>query len=111
MKVAEKYTSGDVVQILFYCPGCEMHHGPWVEGNNVPIWKWNGSLEKPTFSPSLLVKGGTYKSGEYIETQCHSYVKNGKIQFLNDCSHEFAGRTIELEPFDDCKSSIKIHKS
>lgn len=27
---------------------------------------------------------------------CHSFVTNGKIQFLNDCTHDLKGQTIEL---------------
>lgn len=28
---------------------------------------------------------------------CHSFVRNGKIEFLSDCTHELAGKTVELE--------------
>ena len=28
--------------------------------------------------------------------RCHSYVKDGQIQFLNDCSHVLAGQTVDL---------------
>jgi hypothetical protein len=34
-------------------------------------------------------------------TVCHSFVKNGYIQYLSDCTHEFAGLTIELQKVDD----------
>jgi hypothetical protein len=27
---------------------------------------------------------------------CHSFVTNGKIQFLADCTHKLAGQTVEL---------------
>ena len=27
---------------------------------------------------------------------CHSFVKDGQIQFLSDCSHELAGQTVPL---------------
>lgn len=72
----------------FYCPGCRMHHG--VDDR----WNFNGDFDKPTFSPSIKVTApymGSMKP--YI---CHSFVTDGKIQFLTDCNHELAGQTIEM---------------
>jgi hypothetical protein len=31
-------------------------------------------------------------------TRCHIFVRDGKIQFLNDCTHELAGKTVPMEP-------------
>ena len=31
--------------------------------------------------------------------RCHSFVTDGKIRFLNDCTHEMAGETVDLEKF------------
>jgi hypothetical protein len=28
--------------------------------------------------------------------RCHSWVKNGEIQFLSDCDHALAGQTVPL---------------
>lgn len=28
---------------------------------------------------------------------CHSFVRNGKIEFLSDCSHHLAGKIVPLE--------------
>lgn len=33
----------------FHCPGCECAHA-----FSVPRWNWNGSMDAPTFTPSLL---------------------------------------------------------
>src|SRR5436309_254590 len=30
---------------------------------------------------------------------CHSFVRDGLIEFLGDCTHPLAGRTVPLEPF------------
>ena len=30
---------------------------------------------------------------------CHSYVKEGKIIYLGDCTHALAGQTIPMEAF------------
>ncbi|MGC4033677.1 MAG: hypothetical protein QM754_18485 [Tepidisphaeraceae bacterium] len=31
--------------------------------------------------------------------RCHSFVRDGQIEFLGDCTHELAGKTVPLEPF------------
>lgn len=32
---------------------------------------------------------------------CHSYVTNGRIQYLGDCTHELAGQTVDLPELVD----------
>lgn len=78
----------------FYCPGCKMDHYVNTNPKIGATWTFNGDFEKPTFSPSLLV---TYPNGRLKNRRCHSFIKNGMIQFLSDCSHELAGKTVELE--------------
>jgi hypothetical protein len=31
--------------------------------------------------------------------RCHTFVKNGQIEFLSDCTHELAGKTVNMEAF------------
>lgn len=80
---------------LFWCPGCEEHHGFRIavpEGSKCPtVWHFDGNMEQPTFSPSLLVTSTRGRG-----TRCHLFLKGGKIQFLNDCKHHLAGKTVEL---------------
>lgn len=57
-----------------------------------PNWTWNGSVDKPTVKPSVLTRGGD-ENGEHV---CHSFINDGRVQFLSDCSHEFAGQTLDL---------------
>lgn len=97
-------------RVIFYCPGCKTHHGPIVDGSRG--WTWNGSLESPTFSPSILVRGtvpitddehARIMAGETVEPKplvCHSFVREGRIEFLSDCTHELAGQTVEIPDFD-----------
>lgn len=82
----------------FMCPGCKCSHGVRVksDGTPGPVWGWNGSIEKPTFNPSILVRWNTPKG----ERRCHSFVRDGKIQFLSDCTHALAGQTVELPELD-----------
>lgn len=91
---------GDKGAIAFMCPACKVAHRIWVDTGigtetNVPIWGWNGSEEKPTFTPSVLVTqdlpGG--------ETRCHSFVTDGKIKYLGDCTHEMKETEVELAEF------------
>lgn len=36
---------------------------------------------------------------EMVKTVCHSFVTDGNIQFLDDCTHELKGKTVPLEDF------------
>lgn len=39
-------------------------------------------------------------TGDKEGVRCHSFVRDGKIEFLGDCTHEMAGTTIELPDVD-----------
>lgn len=75
---------------MFQCPACECCH--YADNR----WTFNGDLKKPTFSPSILVNRDLANPDTPL---CHSFVTDGKIQFLNDCTHEMAGQTVELPDF------------
>jgi len=86
---------------LFQCPGCDCSHristtlGKRKEG---PTWTFNGDLDKPTCTPSLLVR---WNYGQDQTKQvCHSFIKDGKIQYLNDCTHKLAGQTVEIPDWE-----------
>lgn len=75
----------------FECPGCGYGHSFRVDAAaGKPNWAWNGSFTSPTFSPSLLV------NKDLPSQRCHSFVREGKIQFLDDCFHVLRGQTVEL---------------
>lgn len=58
-------------------------------------WTYNGDPEKPTFSPSILERWNDPAG----KPECnHFFVTDGAIQYLDDCTHEFAGKTVELQP-------------
>lgn len=66
------------------CPAC----GYWHLFDS--RWTFNGNEEAPTFRPSMLVNGmGDVK-------RCHSFVTDGKIEFLSDCDHGLANTTVDL---------------
>ena len=70
---------------MFHCPGCKSGHG-----FSDKIWTYNNNPDKPTIRASILV---TYEIGVKV---CHSFVTDGKIEFLSDSYHELAGQTVEL---------------
>jgi hypothetical protein len=69
------------------------------EGDNhgLTFWEWNGSLDKPTFKPSIFVNA---RQSNPMVPSCHSFVTDGRIQFLNDCTHALAGQTVDLPEWD-----------
>lgn len=99
--------SGDVQVVIFRCPGCEDNHQI-----SVGTWTFNGDLDRPTFSPSVLVGGVQWDTDLYPYFQsrtdrhpgvpvggrivCHSFVTDGQIRFLGDCTHDLAGQTVDL---------------
>lgn len=84
------------LRLGFECPGCGQLHAIPVEGPKA--WGFNGSLERPTFTPSLLVR---WEQGpEHTQHVCHSFVREGQIEFLGDCTHALAGKTVPLTPVE-----------
>lgn len=73
----------------FYCPGCKCSH------HFTDSWQFNQDYDKPTVSPSILVNQGRANPTAHI---CHIFIRGGKIEFLNDCTHHLAGQTVEMEP-------------
>lgn len=101
-------------KMRFMCPGCGHNHVINVDSGRQPRWTWNGSFDKPTFNPSILETVGHYISShegscwcdynrehpdedpDFQCSRCHSFVRDGRIQFLDDCSHALAGQTVDL---------------
>lgn len=53
-------------------------------------WTWNGSLSRPTLRPSVL----TTRQRESF--RCHSFIKDGTAQFLDDTTHDLRGKVVPL---------------
>lgn len=77
----------------FYCPACNTIHSVTVGSKEG--WHFNGDYNKPSYQPSILV------ARKYEGLRCHSYVKDGFIQYLSDCSHPLAGQTLPLPHIPD----------
>jgi hypothetical protein len=84
---------------MLLCPGCNHVH---IVSTATPSdatgakWSFNGDVEKPTISPSLLVR---WPDNIRLYNVCHSFIKDGAIQFLSDCTHSLAGQTVALPDF------------
>jgi hypothetical protein len=94
---------------MIQCPACECGH------LFDDRWTFDGNMDRPTFRASMLVGGKRYPSGGQWPTDeeharmvngetmqmspyiCHSFVTDGRIQFLDDCTHPMKGQTVELE--------------
>jgi len=81
--------------LIFWCPGCNMAHSI---RTNPDGWGYNGNPNAPTFTPSVLVTYNGLNAGidGAPPAVCHSFVTDGKIQFLSDCTHSLAGVTVPL---------------
>lgn len=102
--------------LSFHCPGCGGVHTVMVGEGDGPRWGYNGDPVRPTFTPSLLVRGNKLTldesgrwnggwerdaEGKLIPTTCHSFVTDGQIQFLGDCTHALAGQTLPIPNFEE----------
>ncbi len=109
--------------VRFDCPGCKSPHVLPVEGDqpNGARWQFNGDLDRPTLNPSILGRWYEMSAKGWADLDarnalpadqrpplpenyrydghdvvCHSFVRDGFIQFLGDCTHALANQTVEL---------------
>lgn len=74
-----------ITHLIFKCPGCNDNHQVIVG-----VWGWNDSMTSPTFEGSVMVTGGS------DNITCHSFVRDGCIEYLSDSTHGLSGQTVEL---------------
>jgi hypothetical protein len=75
---------------MFVCPACKSVH------QCDHRWGFNGDVERPSFSGSVLVHGDS----SIGRPHCHSVVTNGRIAYGADSTHAFAGQTLDLPDWD-----------
>jgi hypothetical protein len=61
-------------------------------------WEFDGNYERPTFSPSVCEGLEWDESGEKGNWRNHVYIREGRIEYLSDCTHSMAGRTVTIAP-------------
>lgn len=96
----------------FRCPGCQTIHQYWTpEAKRPHAWNFNGNMDEPTFSPSLMNTWGKRVDPNFEEPEdpphpggwsgcCHLFVTKGQIQYCGDCTHELAGQTVPMIDMD-----------
>lgn len=77
---------------IFWCPGCKCAH--FIDER----WSNKGDLVKPTIVGSVLVHGPKEGTGTRHAVRCHSFIRDGKIEYLRDCGHDLAGKTVDMTP-------------
>lgn len=89
-----KKVKGSNGLLAFFCPACHRVHEVCIDRRDWPnlVWQWNGNKDKPTFSPSILELGED-KNGK---TRCHTFVRDGEIHYLSDCTHGMASKTVDM---------------
>lgn len=83
------FVEPDNGNIMWRCPGCGTTHAA------DDRWKFNGDLEKPTLSPSYLATQDWMNPPR----KCHCFIRDGQIQFCNDCTHKLNGQTVDMIEF------------
>jgi hypothetical protein len=108
--ILHKCSSDSTFEYIFFCEGCGNCHGfrtaTWPQPTGMTEqeiewfkskWNFNDDNKKPTISPSLLIHDINEKGEQFVK--CHSFITDGKIQYLGDCNHKLAGQTIDLKIF------------
>lgn len=113
--------------LIFWCPGCNRSHSIQHGAGAGPRWGYNGNPDAPTFTPSVLARTTGAPDGRSVMTPeeereydsiyasggreavfasrfgkvCHSFVTDGRIRFLGDCTHALAGQTVDLPDWEE----------
>jgi len=80
--------NGKFIQYQFWCEGCGYEHA-----FHPSVHSFNQDFERPTLFPSLLQNSDP-------DRICHSWIRDGKIQYLNDCWHHLKGQTVDMTDID-----------
>lgn len=94
------------LRLWFQCPGCDDLHSVGQQWS----WDWpdDDDTDRVTISPSLLVtyafgNGKPRNDPEFaeIEKRCHSFIRDGRWEFLSDSTHALAGQTVDMVPLPE----------
>ena len=90
-----------------WCDGCNEAHlievdSPYGDITHNPLRRFNGSIVRPTFYPSLIV---TSIDGNNSRRICSYFVTEGCIEYLAETNHHLSGLTVELPDFPAYKIS------
>lgn len=115
MKKLNRWASnkGELIGWLHWCPACHQSHLINVEVPTSPFpefniaggqrWSFDGNENSPTFTPSVKVQSGGWKTREGKEvpliTRCHYNITKGQIIYHGDCAHTLKGQTVALPDY------------
>lgn len=95
--------------LVFVCPGCKAGGPEGYDGIHIlpvnaenlglakPSWTFNGDLELPTLSPSILSTG---------YSRCHSFLEAGVFNFLTDSDHSLSGQHVPIPDLPDWAAKL-----
>ena len=83
-------------RLRWWCPGCEDTHLIPVKPYDPTGWDFNNDFDAPTVSPSVLVYAHDRMPPRKSQPQCHTFIRDGRIEFLSDCTHHLAGQTVPM---------------
>jgi hypothetical protein len=76
--------------LVFWCPACKLEHALTTKH-----FDFNGDWAAPTISPDITVANHE----DMVPVHCHSFVRKGYIEYLDDCTHVLAGTTVPMRTF------------
>lgn len=92
------FLENDPGYVRFGCPACGGRHRIQVGDGMEPRWTWNGDSDKPTFNPS--VKCERLMGKDRTMNRCHFFVREGRIEYCSDSTHELAGQTVDMRDME-----------
>jgi hypothetical protein len=84
--------TGQVMGFSFFCPGCDHPHVFYTAGP--VVWAFDNNRDAPTFAPSLRNTCDNHPDPK--QRNCHLNLTAGKLHFHGDCTHDLAGRIVDL---------------
>lgn len=109
MAKAKLLTSPSLDRLFFNCIACDGIHYvntrvdtkfkadfKIARGFDIPVWVFNGDLVSPTITPpSISMDDDNIRKGVTMAI-CHFTVTKGQLIYSTDCTHKWAGKTVDM---------------
>ena len=114
LRITRWHRDDSVASLSAFCPACDFEHSFNVDldqnglhqEHDQPVWTFNGDYDLPTFRASMLANDGRVDEHHPI---CHSFLTDGRWEYLNDSTHDMAGQTVEVPELDPDMSWQRRH--
>lgn len=77
--------------LCHWCPACDRQHVLHMGHRDRRNLDWDHNTLRPTFGPDIR------QSVDGV--LCHYFISHGRIEYLTDCDHVFAGKVVDLPVF------------